>query len=474
MQSTTFQTLLPRQFLPGVLLGLVIGAAFAWQQPLLAFAASVGVAFITITTKSPLIGLLFATFFLPFERIGAYESVVGTIRLSQVFALITIAVWGARKMWTGEWKVEPNPLVIPLMIFLAVSVFGLTHAPNLTYSLGVLLLTAFTIFFSWMIPQLVTSKEKLLRVVWVLLLSATLVGVFGVFQFVGDTIGLPTSVTGLRELYTKDVFGFPRIQSTALEPLYFANFLLLPIGLLYAFFLNKRSPLRQWLSFLLLGLLGVNLVLTVSRGGYVALAVVLFVITLASLRHFLKLRTLIPLALSFVVVLLLVTQLLGAGDIQGINIETFTTHVQNVFFGASYAERIETIEQAQAAFGSSPWVGIGPGSFGPWVATHPLVEPDGGWRIVNNETVEVLAETGLLGFLAIVSVVLILIFRSMKTLIRPGDITVKLILLGAFAAFLGALAQYQTFSILYIMHIWFLVGLLVATQNILLRKQAHD
>jgi len=35
------------------------------------------------------------------------------------------------------------------------------------------------------------------------------------------------------------------------------------------------------------------------------------------------------------------------------------------------------------------------------------------------------------------------------------------------AAFVGILVQYQTFSILYIMHIWFVIGMLISVQNLI-------
>jgi len=39
------------------------------------------------------------------------------------------------------------------------------------------------------------------------------------------------------------------------------------------------------------------------------------------------------------------------------------------------------------------------------------------------------------------------------------------------AAFVGVLVQYQTFSILYIMHIWFLIGFMISVQNIILKQE---
>jgi O-Antigen ligase len=56
--------------------------------------------------------------------------------------------------------------------------------------------------------------------------------IFGLYQFFGDLVGIPTAFTLLREHYTKIVFGVPRVQGTAVEPLYFAGMLLIAIFVL--------------------------------------------------------------------------------------------------------------------------------------------------------------------------------------------------------------------------------------------------
>lgn len=432
------------------------------------------VALVAILLRSPFVGLLAVVFFLPFERLGAYESTAGTIRASQVIALLTLGVWAFQKLMRATRDGRRNPLLLPFAAFLVVNIVGLTVAENDARALTVFLLTAFSIGVSLLIPELVTTTQRLRIVVGTLLVSGALVSIFGLFQFLGDMAGLPATITGLRELYTKDVFGFPRVQSTALEPLYFANYLLLPLGCLYALFLARRSPFPRWLTLGLLALLALNLALTVSRGGYLGFVAMALVVTMLGLREFLRLRTALPLVVGALLVVAGVFQALRYQDVAGINIETFTAHIQNAFWGASYNERIETFEQAVAAFRSSPLIGVGPGNFGPWVAQHPLLEPEGGWRIVNNETLELLAETGILGFLGMGFALFMLLLRSVKAFRASHDQETRAILLGLFGAAAGVFVQYQTFSTLYIMHVWVMIGLLVATQNLLLYGERRD
>ncbi len=472
MTSTRF-VLTPLRFLGLVVAALVFGVAVGMMPPLVALLFTVGIVVAMLVLRLPLIGMVLLAFALPFERIGAYESTIGTLRASQLLLGITVCAWLVACLRRRAWRLRPNPLTVPLLLFLAVNLLGLTQSPNREYSMLIFLLTSFTMLVAWVLPQIVRTERHLLLLVRALFFGALLVSIFGLWQFFGDLAGLPTTVTGLRDLYTKEVFGFPRVQSTTLEPLYFANYLLLPLGIAYALVLRRRAAFPAWLLWGLFGLFGVNLVLTVSRGGYLGAAVTLLAISVLAWKNVLRARMLFPLFLGGFVLLTAVPQFLSVGDLARLNVETFTEHVQSVFAGPSFAERVVTMEKARELFWHSPLVGSGPGSFGPFAAAHPLVKPESGWLIVNNETLELLAETGLLGFLSIGASVLILFVRSLRSLRTTGSPFLHGVHLAAFGAFLGVLMQYQTFSVLYIMHVWFLAGLLVAAQNALLKPEDH-
>jgi hypothetical protein len=49
----------------------------------------------------------------------------------------------------------------------------------------------------------------------------------------------------------------------------------------------------------------------------------------------------------------------------------------------------------------------------------------------------------------------------------------KTALIGLFVAFIGILSQYNFFSTLYIMYIWVAMGILVATQNLIIGNKKN-
>ncbi|EKD76247.1 MAG: hypothetical protein ACD_43C00176G0002 [uncultured bacterium] len=70
---------------------------------------------------------------------------------------------------------------------------------------------------------------------------------------------------------------------------------------------------------------------------------------------------------------------------------------------------------------------------------------------------------------------LMLFARSIKAwLTATKDPLLRAVLLGLTAALGGILVQYNTFSVLYITHIWFTIGLLITVQNIILHGDKQN
>ncbi len=435
------------------------------------FAGILGMLVIFALLRSPQFAFLALAFALPFERIGSVDIAGSTVRVSQVVLLCLLAY-----LFFGVTRRIPNilpksyPIAVPLIAYAIIAGFSLLYAPNLTRSVSVLAFILFTMTASFIVPAFLNTEEKQRTLVRVLLASMTVVTVFGLYQWVGDFIGLPTALTGLRELYTKEILGFPRIQSTALEPLYFANYLLLPLSMTTVLFIRKNTIVSLPVAFGLAALGFLNLALTVARGGYIAMSASLAVIITWYFlnRQLISWRVIATLAGLGIVGIVAVTQL---QQFDGLT-EKVASHVVNIFAGASYNERAYTIEQAKDAFWTHPLVGIGPGSFGPYIAPHPFTQPDTGWGIVNNVYLEVLTETGILGAFALFSSWIIVIIRSIYALTYGKGEETRLLLVATLAAFIGIIVQYNTFSVLFIVHVWFVIGLLIALQNIALQNAA--
>lgn len=458
---------------------MVVGFVLVFNKwaPLFILATLIAFFLILKIIEKPSFGIILTAFLLPFERVGSFELLGFTIRPGQVIALIALLSWGLFFLTTKKKFDARNPLIPFLFLFLAISVLSFIQAVNLERALLVFGFEFFVILVSLAIPNLIDNKKLLQKVILALVLSTFLVSLFGLYQFLGDMAGLPKEVTGLREHYTKSVFGFPRIQSTALEPLYFANFLLIPISLLLVLFLRKKEDQAKERQHFLLRPLGIsfilvlsalNLVLTVSRGAYLAFAVVLVLVFVLFFKYFINPKRFVPIILIIFLVGFGVYKLIGLDKRSGI--ETFIEHSTNFQEGVAIEERFSTYDHAFEMIKRHPVLGVGVGNFGPQIAQNPNNTPTDGWLIVNNLYLEVFAERGIFGIAILLLMMGFVILRSLKALRFGKDVYLKTILLGLTIAFVAILVQYNTFSILYFFHFWFLIGLLISTQNLLLKK----
>lgn len=416
--------------------------------------------------KNPFFGFLLIVFFLPFERVPTLDMGGINIKINTILGFLTIFAWVLASMFNGKrWKIQQNALAVPLSLFVIALLISLTQALNFGRGIQVLVFSLFTVALSIMTVNMIPNMDNLKKVVWVLLISGTAVSIFGLFQFGGDVVGLPHSLTLLKKGYGSAVFGFPRIQAFSMEPLYFANYLLIPMSLAMAYYFAKIDFIKHWWLIGILALFLVNFVLTVSRGGYLGLVVALLVFVIFYFKQVFTWKN-ISIVLVLAVVALGVAFALSKGEYRATS--EFINHalVKDAKQGESVQGRLNTFDFALGALNRYPVFGIGIGNYGPYSLNYPPQAPESGWPIVNNEFIEILVETGVVGAIAYGLILLVLIYRSVVAIKYVKDDFLKATLIGLLAAFIGVMVQYNFFSTLYIIHIWVLIGLLVAVQNL--------
>jgi O-antigen ligase len=412
------------------------------------------------------IGLLGLVFFLPFERIPSLDLAGVTVKINHLIGFAVVLTW-LMLVLAGQRLIRPNPLILPTLLFLMTLALSVVGAENSQRAILTSLATGFSLALSLIIPQILVRKDQLKPLLNVLALTSLIAAGFGLYQFIGDLLGLPVTLTGLDPGYTKVVFGFPRIQAFSQEPLYFGNFLLLPISLGLAYLILPKAPWsRTWL-FSGLALLGLVFIFTLSRGAFLGLVASLVFLVVILGKHLVTPKLA---AISLVSLALIGSLTTGVLRLVSPNaLQNFTEHlaIQDFGKGDSTVGRLSTWYQAIDLWQESPWIGTGPGNFGPATLGYPENTPARGWPIVNNQYFETLAETGILGFISFLILFLTLLVRSIF-LIRqlPRSDLLSASLVGATAAVVGILVQYNFFSTLYINPIWITVGLLVGLQNL--------
>jgi O-antigen ligase len=391
---------------------------------------------------------------LPFERIPSVQLAEISARPSMVLGLALIGVVAAQSP-KSFWP--DSRLKQALYGFLGVVLLSAVFSSQPQRALTV---TAFMVYVAALAVSIGAAKVEAKRV-WLWLLGGTVITcVFGLFQFFGDLAGLPNTVTGLKAAYSSQVFGFPRVQAAALEPLYLANFLLLPLGL--GLSLGLAGQLRvRWLAMIYLVFF-----LTLSRGG-VASALVL-TIAMIGLGWFYGRRKEAGAILGALVAALLVAYGLlffavpALTDWRGSRaqpVEVYTQHLTNYEIGNTEVDRAKTRRLAWELFKSRPILGAGIGTFGFFANSRDQRFPTS--QIANNEPLELLAETGLVGFGAALMFGTLLCAEAVARIrrLKVGTDWAWGVGLVGFGA--ATTIQYWSFSTLYITHIWVGIGLLM-------------
>jgi hypothetical protein len=434
---------------------------------------------------------------LPFEYVPSFDIAGATLKIGHLIlglGLYLILILFIKKD-TKLLRTKISPLAKYLFWFLVLSAPSWFFVEDFQRFVLVSVATFLTFGTGVFVA---TFAKDVFKQVRNLVLVLTLTNIFGVYQFVGDFVGLPTSLTFLKERYTGEVFGFARIQSTAIEPLYYAGMLFLPIIALYfglaskKYILNlpsfalekikksrfqlfrsaKDEDLNYWFNFVVLLFHILIFALTLSKGAYLALGVVMFLGTLFTIKKYnfafllKKFYSLGLLAVTFLFVLSFRFEAIQNyfNEIFGNFLATLNNQSASAFERSSFLRALFLLFPYFAV------TGVGAGQYG--VYTESMLvrfNPEGdGYLIVNNVYWEVLFEYGFLSFLVFILLLIWILFSNFlflkKHLTGVFSFSIEkefLLRLVLTLSLLTYCIQWMSFSPIYITPIFIILGLLV-------------
>ncbi len=442
---------------------------------------------ISATLQNPNLGILMAFALMPFERIGGFYYHSIHIRFDQLIIGIAVFVFLISALILKRFRIKKDPVFIVILILIAVNILSLINAVNMSREIEILLFTFITYIVYFLVPFNFFNIKYVKYIPYIIFSVTILLSIFGLFQYFGNLIfNLPGSVVGLSAPYVKDVLGYPRIQATEVEPLYYGTYLIFSITLALGYIITyikeygllskiknlKDTMISKYLFILsiiafLLG--GINLILTYARGAWIGeiLAIIVLLGFLAYIYNINK-KIIVTIILAFVI---LVSMFFILQSVH--KLPHFATKLAQRAENLSSPDRVFLDNNATQAFATHPILGIGVGGFGPYMSINPYVMPPAlygqfegyGWAIVNNEYLEILAETGILGFITFISLIILILYKGVKASMMKNSKTdldnkfLRITLVSSIAALVGILLQYLTFSTLYILQIWLVLML---------------
>jgi hypothetical protein len=451
---------------------------------------------------------------LPFEWFPRIDIVGAGFRLSQ--ALVIISFWFlvilSIKKNSELMQQKFSKLGWMLPVFIILSSPSWLNITNLNRFFVHFLGTILCFGSSFLIASFTKKPFDRIKELSIVLFFTA---IFGLYQYIGDLAGIPSSLTGLREHYTKIVFGVPRVQGTAIEPLYYAGMLTIPIifwivricldlfeseklettkdfvhnkedaqnervnlnqaiateesqlksgkriiGKFTAFLLkdNSKSDLAK------LGFVTLIFILTLSKGTYGVLAFILVLFFVFAIIYFTRFRNLLKKygIISFIFIIWLFAGLSNSvdpvaltGDIGKNFVETLTGT------SPSAVERNKFLGEAVRHIPEKGLVGIGMGQYGDFVGADLGSLNSEGQAIVNNVYVEVFLEEGFFALIWFLVILVLPLFGLWK-IVWQKDSRMKQTLITAITLFfvlVGYYLQWNLFSPIFIMPIFILLGL---------------
>lgn len=348
-------------------------------------------------------------------------------------------------------------LTVPLALFLGSVIMSLVYTPNHPEATISFVRLSCLVAFAYMAQVVIDSKRAVSSVLWCMALVTIFGAVMGGYQVITGRFHLPVKVI---EALGGNV---PRATATFQNPNIFAEFLLEGFLPLLAVLLNVRTNPLKKVFFLLAVFAGAaGLLASFSRSSWLAAMIgVMVVLWLSG-----KLRYFFMVAISGVIGVVALKEFV---PFAAYIFERFTSIFDVVErFGAvgtaSGTARVFLVIAALRMFLDHPLLGVGWRGFPMVFAQYAPVGYPHWTHVKESHTffAMILAELGLVGFLAFGWFVLRILRRGVAAVPRMQDPYLRAVLIGLVAAFVASQVS-QSFNGTHSENMfWFYIGMLYA------------
>ena len=402
-----------------VVIGTVLTVAIGTAPLEFMLPGVAGFAFLIGMLIAPVLGLYGLLFAIPFSPTFGVEDAGFSISAFEPLALLTILFWLVRGLTRREIFLPREGLFGALIVLL--SVLFLAGGGATSYPLAIKETLKWVLLVLAYIFTRVTVQDdqSARRVLAVLFLAGAAQALWGVIQF-GLGIGPPAFAIG----------GFMRAYGNFGQPNPFAGYIGTILPLTLAMSLVPHPGRFRAVALLALGMTGLGILVSFSRGAWLGLAISVGVMLLAWSP---RARRLVP---PFVVVLLVVIVLgmfnalppVIANRIQSVTDNFGVFDVRAVTLTSdnfAVVERMAHWQAGWAIFVDHPILGVGPGNY-PAVYPNYYIPP---WEAplghAHNYYLNMAAEAGVFGLVALLLVLFIAV-RAVRRRLRVASLEAAL------------------------------------------------
>jgi len=432
--------------------------------------------FLYAVLRKPGIGLYALAASVPLLTISIHLGV--SLYLHRIVLVMLLGIVYMRTSITGSAKLPRTTLHLCLAVLMAVITVSLLVAEDRLFGLRIAFIYLELILMFYAVALTMTRRRQVDTIIVVMIVVGTLLAAYGVLQVAGPFLGIDTSLhflDGLPAVHWKHRLGthwatdtgFPRAWGTLPESNLFAGYLVSLMSLTgcITFLTREKGTERVGSLFftLALMLLSLGFVLAFSRSGLVGLIGSVFSIALVYPQS-LKSKKLYA-VLVVLIVFLLCANLAMSALLSRSLLDVFVDRLARILQpgDVNIAAHTMTMQIAIDAFKTRPILGFGIGNLQSFYSTTFQTAVPG----AHSDFLQFLAETGIVGFIAQVSVMAAVIGYLLGTLRRLGKGTREYaITLGFLSGYIGMLFGNLFYSYYATAFVWFFTAVGVNTARI--------
>lgn len=445
-----------------IALGLLAGAV----PPLYTAIGAAALVMLVLAYRRPIRALYALLLAIPLSSVAGVDLPDISINATEPVVAVLLVAWVARGLARRSLTLSPSPVLVPMTAVLVAMLASTVNSISLAASVKEVVKWLELMLAYLFLTSLATTWTELRRVVLVLLLIGSGEAVVGLYQFLAS--------------YGPSHFSigpFLRAYGTFGQPNPFAGYLgtiLLPAALLV---IQRDDRRLRWAGLATAAPMFLALVASFSRGAWLGAIIAAGAAMLVWSPR--SRRLLAPVTGASLVVLVMaalnllppdVNQRLGTalGYFGIFDVRTVELTPENW----SVVQRMAYWQAAWDMFVDHPWLGVGTGNYALAYATHPIPGWPDSLGHAHNYYLNTLAETGIIGLLALVLTFLLAFVQVLRPLIRTSVDGVSRSLLAGVLAALVFLVVHNLFDNLLVHGMSLQVGVLLGLAMVVGRQTA--
>lgn len=331
------------------------------------------------------------------------------------FLLLTMLIIKRRLTENKKWKM--TDMDFPLVFFITVCiVLFLMRSPDPIVAIDGFRVVVQYMLWYFLAVQLLDDDEDIKRMIYMALVMVFFVGLHACYQYVTKAPMLGNWVDSTEAITT-------RAYSIMFSPNLLGSFFTLFIPLIFAVFIVEKSVINKFLALMTLGISGLGLIFTLSRGAWLAAFISLLIFLLFTYK-----KILLPI---IVFVASIVVSVPALSD------RFFRLFSSDYLDKSSQGGRIFRFQLGMERWESDPIFGLGLGRFGGAVAMNYNLAP----FYMDNFYMKTLVEMGVIGLSATIILYFSLITFCVLKIRGIFDQKKQILLYGILSGMLGVLVH---------------------------------